>query len=118
MAVRVIGVFVFAAGAGALVAGIVSRLLTISVNSAWAASLLSFALTLALVFISASIGAVLLMPPQTALVRDIRGEEAPPLPAPLVLLLVLLCGAAALQVPALRTWWIEDRALLRILTPG
>ncbi|MDP9324697.1 MAG: hypothetical protein M3P13_13760, partial [Acidobacteriota bacterium] len=78
MAVRVIGVFVFAAGAGALVAGIVSRLLTASVNSAWAASLLGFALTLACVFISASIGAVLLMPPQTALVRDIRGEEAPP----------------------------------------
>jgi hypothetical protein len=118
MVVRVINVFVFAAGAGALVAGIVSRSLTISVNVEWAASLLGFALTLAFVFISASVGAVLLMPAQTALVREIRGEEDPSLPAPLVLLLVMLCGAAALQAPALRTWWIEDRALLHILTPG
>jgi hypothetical protein len=117
MAVRVIGVFVFAAGVG-LVAGIVSRFLTVSVNVEWAASILGFALTLAFVFISASVGAALLMPAQTALVRDIRGEDDPSLPAPLMLLLVVLCGAAALQVPALRTWWIEDRALLHILTPG
>jgi hypothetical protein len=75
LVVRVIGVFMFAAGAGALVAGIVSRLVTISVNAAWAASLLGFALTLAFVFISASGGAALLMPAQTALVRDIRGER-------------------------------------------
>jgi hypothetical protein len=95
---RVISVVLFAAGLGALVAWLVSRSLTTSVDFAWAASLHTFALTLALLFIPAAVGATLLMPSQTALVRDIRGEENPPLPLPLTLLLVVLCAAAALQV--------------------
>jgi hypothetical protein len=124
MLVRVISVVVFAAGAGALVAGIVSRSLATgiglatSVDFAWAASLPGFGLTLACVFIPASVVAFLLMPSQTALVRHIRGEEDPSPPAQLVLLLVVLCGAAVLQVPALLKWWSDDRALLHILTPG
>lgn len=124
MAVRVISVFLFAAGAGALVAGIVSKSLATSfdlatsADFAWAASLPGFGLTLACVFIPAAAGAFFLMPAQTALVRDIRGEDDRPLPTPLTLLLIMLCIAAALQAPALAAWWVEDLALLPILTPG
>jgi hypothetical protein len=123
MVVRVISGFVFSAGAGALVAGFVSRSLATSldlatnVDFAWASSLPGFGLTLASVFIPASAGAILLMPARTALVRDIRGEDDSPLPTPLTLVLILLCAAAALQAPALARWWVEDLALLHILTP-
>jgi hypothetical protein len=58
------------------------------------------------------------MPARIALVRDIRGEPDPPLPGMLTVALVVLCAAAALQVPALLAWWTEVRSLVRLVVPG
>ena len=116
MGFRVITAFAFAGGAGALVAGVVSIATVGTSNTGWAASLSRFALMLGGVFILASAAASRLMPARTALVRDIRGEPDHSLPPVLTLLLVGLCGAAALQTPAVLSWWMTDRSLLRLLT--
>lgn len=118
MALRVVAVFMFAAGTGSLTAATLSRSLVNSDAFPAAASLPGFALALAVLFLSASVGAFLLMPAQTALVREIRGEPDPALPSPLMFLLIALCALAALQVPGLAGWWEDDRAFLRRVLPG
>ena len=118
MALRAVTAFMFAAGLGGLVAAVVSRSLATSVTFAWAASLPGFGLTLACIFLPAALGASLLMPARIALVRDIRGEPDPPLPGLLTIALVVLCAAAALQVPALLAWWVEVRSLVAPVVPG
>ncbi len=105
----------FAAGAGALVAGVVSSTIAGGSSVEWAESLSRFAVTLGAVFILASAAASWLMPARTALVRDIRGEPDHPLPSLLTLVLVGLCAAAVLQAPAVLAWWMTDRSLLRVL---
>lgn len=116
MGFRVITAFAFAGGAGALVAGVVSIATAGASNTGWAASLSRFALTLGGVFILTSAAASRLMPARTALVRDIRGEPDHSLPPLLTVLLVGLCGAAALLTPAVLSWWMTDRSLLRLLS--
>jgi hypothetical protein len=81
------------------------------------ASLARFALTVAAVFIPAAAGAYLLLPARSAILRDIRGEPDPSLSTPSVIMLWVLCGVAALQVPALLTWWTTDRSVLGLLIP-
>jgi hypothetical protein len=115
---RVIGAFAFAAGAGALVAGVVSLTMTGPSPSTEGlpASLARFALTIGGAFILTSAAAAWLMPERTAVVRNIRGEPDRPLPSLLTLLLVGLCVAAALHAPAILGWWVTDQSLLRVLT--
>ena len=113
---RIITALAFAAGVGALVAGVVMITMASRSDADWAASLSRFALALGGVLVVACAVASRLMPARTALVRDIRGEPDHSLPPMLTLLLVGLCGAAALQTPAVLTWWMTDRSLLRVLT--
>jgi hypothetical protein len=107
----------FAVGGGALVAGVVSSTFEVSPDFAWVASLSKFALVLAAVFIPAAAGARVVLPARNAILRDIRGEPDPSLPAPFVIMLWALCGVAALQLPALLTWWMTDRMVLGLLVP-
>ena len=103
---------VFAAGLGSLTAGLVAKVVAANDTFKWLSSLSPFALTLAAVFLPTAIGASLVMPPRTGLVRSVRGESEPALGASLMLLLVALCGAAMLQVPSLFAWWHEEAGIL------
>ena len=102
----------FSLGFGAIAGSIVSRSLATNDTFAWVASLSGFALKLGIVGLAAALGASFAMPGRTDLVRHIRGEEDPPLGAPLTLLLVALCGAAMIQVPSLLAWGREEMAIL------
>ena len=82
------------------------------------ASLPSFAFTLAAALLLSPIAASLVMPRRTALVRDVRGEDDSPLPAHVMLLLVLLCGLAMLQVPGIVSWWRAEQAILKAVLPN
>ena len=91
----------------------VIRILAPRLTVAVAASLPSFAFTLAAVLIPSTLGASFLMPQRTALIRDVRGEDDPPLLPQVSLLLVALGVLAMLQVPALAAWWREESTVLR-----
>jgi hypothetical protein len=106
-----------AAGAGALVAGVVSSTFEVSPDFAWVTSLSKFGLALAAVFVPAAAGAYIVLPARNAILRDIRGEPDASLPAPLVMVLWALGGAAVLQVPALLAWWTTDRSVLDLVIP-
>lgn len=103
----------FSAGFAAIAAAIVSRSLATNETLAWVAALSGFALKLGLVDLAASVAASFAMPRGTDLVRDVRGEDDPPLSTPLTLLLIALCGAAVMQVPALLSWGREELEILR-----
>jgi len=53
------------------------------------------------------------MPRRTDLVRDVRGEDDPPLAPQLTLLLVALGALAMFQVPSLAAWSSEELTILR-----
>jgi len=82
------------------------------------ASLPSFAFTVAAALLLSSIGASLVMPQRTALVRAVRGEDDPPLPSHVMLVLVLLCGLAILQVPGIVSWWRAEQVILKAVLPN
>jgi hypothetical protein len=104
------------AGLGALVAALMSWISVVLVGGArpaWAASLQTFGLEIALAFLLAAAGASVLMPSAADLTRPIRQDEDTPTAPALLLLLGALALVALLQVPSIAAWWTEDRALLR-----
>ena len=105
------------AGLASVVTGIVGRMLAPRITVAVAASLPSFALTLAAALILSSLGASFLMPARTALVRDVRGEDDTPLAPQGVLLLIALCGVAMLQIPGIVGWWRAEQEVLKAVLP-
>ena len=113
MVFRALAAVGFSAGFAAMAAAIVSRSLATNETLAWVAALSGFALKLGLVGLASSVGASFAMPRGTDLVRQVRGEDDPPLSTPLTLLLIALCGAAVVQVPALLSWGREELAILR-----
>lgn len=113
MVFRALAAAGFSAGFAAIAAAIVSRSLATNETLAWVAALSGFALKLGLVGLASSVGASFAMPRGTDLVRHVRGEDDPPLSTPLTLLLIALCGAAVVQVPALLSWGREELAILR-----
>jgi hypothetical protein len=94
-----------------------TRILAPRLTAPVVASLPSFAFTLAGALILSSLGASFLMPRRTALVRDVRGEDDPPLAPQAVLLLIVLCGLAMLQVPGIVSWWRAEQAVLESILP-
>jgi hypothetical protein len=101
----------FSAGLAALVATIASWATNFAagVRPAWAVSLQTFGLEIALAFLPAAIVASLLMPRVADLTRPGERATVPPV---LSLALAALAIAALLQAPGVAAWWAEDRALL------
>lgn len=106
------------AGFAAFAAGMAVRVAAARATFPVLASLPTFALTVAGVVLLSSISASFVMPQRTALVRDVRGENDPPLPAHVTALLVLLCGLAMLQVPGIVSWWRGEQAILATVLPA
>jgi hypothetical protein len=106
------------AGFGAFAAGMAVRLAAARATFPVIASLPSFAFTLAGAVLISSITAAFVMPDRTAIMRDVRGEDDPPVPAHVTLLLVLLCGLAMLQVPGVVSWWHAEQAILATVLPA
>jgi len=104
----------FSAGLAALVATIVSWATSFAggVRPAWAVSLQTFGLEIALAFLPAAIASSLLMPRVADVTRPTRPDEQATVPPLLLLSLAVLAVAALLQLPAVAAWWGEDRALL------
>ena len=104
----------FSAGLAALVATIVSWATSFAggVRPAWAVSLQTFGLEIALAFLPAAIVASLLMPRVADVTRPTRPDEQGTAPPVFSLSLAALAVAALLQSPAVGAWWAEDRALL------
>jgi hypothetical protein len=114
---RVLVVAVSAAGFAALAAGMAVRTLAANATVPLITSLPSFAFTLGGALLLSSITASVVMPARTALVRHVRGEVDPPLPAQVMALLVLLCGVAMLQMPGVLSWWRAEQAILAAVLP-
>ena len=110
-------VAVSAAGFAALAAGMAVRTLAANATVPLITSLPSFAFTLGGALLLSSITASVVMPARTALVRHVRGEVDPPLPAQVMALLVLLCGVAMLQMPGVLSWWRAEQAILAAVLP-
>jgi hypothetical protein len=106
------------AGFATFAAGMAVRLAAVRATFPLIASVPSFAFTLAGAVLISSMTAALVMPERTALVRDVRGEDDPALPAHVTLLLVLLCGVAMLQVPGVVSWWRGEQAILATVLPA
>ena len=103
-----------AAGLAALVAITASWLMSVAIgspHSPWMTGVRIIALQIAATFLAAALGASSFMPSRTDATRVDRGASVIASPI-LSVLLVALAVAAMYQVPALRTWWTEDRALL------
>ncbi len=113
MVFRALAAVEFSAGFAGIAASIVSKSLTSNDTFARIGSLSGFALELGIAGLAAAVGASVTMPRGSDLVRHVRGEEDPPLSAPLTLLLVALCGVAVLQVPSLLAWGREELSILR-----
>ncbi len=104
------------AGLGALVAAAMSWIAVLLVGGtrpAWATSLQTFGLQIALAF---------LLPPllrrrscrfERDLTRPIRRDEDAGTAPALLVLLGALAAVAVFQVPSVAAWWAEDRVLLR-----
>jgi len=105
------------AGFAAFAAGMAVRVAAARAISPVIASLSAFAFTLAGAVLLSSISAAFVMPDRAAIVRDVRGEDDPALPAHVTLLLVLLCGLAMLQVAGIVSWWHAEQALLKTVLP-
>ena len=104
----------FSAGFAALVAAVMSWIIVLVVGGerpAWAASLQTFGLEIALVFLPAAIGASALIPRTADITRETRAHESSSNVA-LLLLLAALAVVAAFQAPSIAAWWAEDRVLL------
>ena len=102
------------AGLAALVAAVMSWIIVLVVGGerpAWAASLQTFGLEIALVFLPAAVGASVLLPRTADITRERRPHESSSNVA-LVLLLAGLAVVAAFQAPSITGWWAEDRVLL------
>ncbi len=106
------------AGFATFAAGMAVRVAAARATFPVVASLPSFAFTLAGAVLLLSITASFVMPDRTAVVRDVRGEEDPALPAHVTALLVLLCGLALLQVPGIASWWRGEQAILATVLPA
>lgn len=105
----------FSAGFAALVAAVMSWIIVLVVGGerpAWAASLQTFGLEIALVFLPAAVGASALIPGTPEITRETRPHESSSDLA-LLLLLAALAVVAAFQAPSIAAWWAEDRVLLR-----
>jgi hypothetical protein len=103
------------AGFAALMAAVMSWIIVLVVGGerpAWAASLQTFGLEIALVFLPAAIGASALIPGTPEITRETRPHESSSDLA-LLLLLAALAVVAAFQAPSIAAWWAEDRVLLR-----
>ena len=102
-------------GLGALVATLMSWAsiaLVGGARPAWAASLQTFGLEIALAFLPAAVGASALMPRAVDMTRPIRQDEDASTPPALMLLFGALALVALFQVPSVAAWWAEDRVLL------
>ena len=102
------------AGLAALVAAVMSWIIVLVVGGerpAWAASLQTFGLEIALVFLPAAVGASALIPRTADITRETRPHESSSNVA-LLLLLAALAVVAAFQAPSIAAWWAEDRVLL------
>ena len=111
----VIRAAMLSAGLAALVAAVMSWIIVLVVGGerpAWAASLQTFGLEIALVFLPAAIGASALIPTTAEMTRETRPHE-PSSNVALLLLLAALALVAAFQAPSIAAWWAEDRVLLR-----
>ncbi len=103
-------------GLGALVAALMSWMSVVLIGGtrpAWAASLQTFGLEIALAFLSAAMAASMLMPRAADMTRPILQDEDVSSPPAFLLLLGALAVAAVVQAPAVAAWWAEDRTLLR-----
>ena len=101
-------------GLAALVAAAMSWLIVLVVGGerpAWAASLQTFGLEIALVFLPAAVGVSALIPRSADMTRETRAHESSTNVA-LLLLLAALAIVAAFQAPSIAAWWAEDRVLL------
>ena len=114
---RALAVAASITGFAAFAAGMALRLAAARATVPVIASLPSFAFTFASAVLLSSIAASFVMPQRTALVRDVRGEDGPALPAQVTLLLVLLCGLAMLQIPGVVSWWRAEQAILATILP-
>jgi hypothetical protein len=115
-ALGVIRAVMLSAGLAALVAALMSWISVVlvgGVRPAWAASLQTFGLEIALAFLAAAVGASVLMPRAADMTRPIRQDENASPSAGLFLLLGALALLALLQAPSVAAWWAEDRGLLR-----
>jgi hypothetical protein len=91
----------------------ISVVLVGGARPAWAASLQTFGLEIALAFLPSAVGASVLMPRAADMTRPIRQDEDASTPPALMLLLGALALVALFQVPSVAAWWAEDRMLLR-----
>jgi len=115
-ALGVIRAVMFSAGLAAVVAAFLSWIIVLlvgGVRPAWAASLQTFCLEIALTFLPAALGASALMPKEADMTRAIRPHEEASTSPWLLLLLGGLAVAAVVQAPSIAAWWAEDRALLK-----
>lgn len=103
-------------GLGALVAAVMSWMSVALIGGtppAWAASLQTFGLEIALAYLPAVLVASMLMPRAADMTRPIGQDEDISSSPALVLLLAALAVVALFQAPAVAAWWAEDRMLLR-----
>ena len=109
---RVVTALVFSAAMGALAAGALSGILASSADTgtAWAVNVTVLAGEVAAIGLVAGALSFRRIPP-IAEVRRIAGPREPVHPVQ-VIVLTALAAVALLQLPALRAWFSEDRALL------